>query len=53
MPRLNKCLAYVDKMPYPKLGVVSQGKLSNKSLEELDKILKMDPAAGPPSSSGG
>ena len=43
MPRLNKSLAYVDKMPYPKLGVVSQGKLSNKSLEELDRILKMDP----------
>ncbi|MCK4658831.1 MAG: VCBS repeat-containing protein [Phycisphaerae bacterium] len=39
MPRLNKALAYVDKMPYPKLGIVSQGKLSNKSLAELDIIL--------------
>lgn len=39
MPRLNKALAYVDKMPYPKLGIVSQGKLSNKSLAELDVIL--------------
>jgi len=39
MPRLNKALSYVDKMPYPKLGIVSQGKLSNKSLAELDVIL--------------
>ena len=39
MPRLNKALAYVDKMPYPKLGIVSQGKLSNKSLTELNVIL--------------
>jgi tetratricopeptide (TPR) repeat protein len=44
MPRLNRALAYVDKMPYPKLGIVSQGKLSNKSLEQLDMILEMDPA---------
>jgi len=44
MPHLNKALAYVDKMPYPKLGIVSQGKLSNKSLAELDIILGMDPA---------
>ncbi len=43
MPRLNKALAYVDKMPYPKLGIVRQGILSNKSLAELDKILEMDP----------
>ncbi|MCP4589152.1 MAG: hypothetical protein GY842_00265 [bacterium] len=44
MPRLNKALAYVDKMPYPKLGIVSQGKLSNKSLAELDVILtEIDP----------
>ncbi|MHC4067726.1 MAG: CRTAC1 family protein, partial [Planctomycetota bacterium] len=43
MPRLNKALAYVDKMPYPKLGIVSQGKLSNKSLAELDNILQLDP----------
>jgi len=39
MPRLNKALAYVDKMPSPKLGIVSQGKLSNKSLTELNVIL--------------
>ena len=45
MPRLNRALAYVDKMPYPKLGIVSQGKLSNKSLAELDVILaELDPA---------
>jgi hypothetical protein len=43
MARLNKALAYVDKMPYPKLGIVSQGKLSNKSLAELDIILEKDP----------
>jgi len=43
MPRLNRSLAYVDKMPYPKLGIVSQGKLSNKSLEQLDIILGIDP----------
>lgn len=43
MPRLNKALAYVDKMPYPKLGIVSQGKLSNKSIAELNGILEMDP----------
>ncbi len=43
MPRLNKALAYVDKMPYPKLGIVRQGILSNKSLEELDTILEIDP----------
>jgi tetratricopeptide (TPR) repeat protein len=42
MPRLNKALAYVDKMPYPKLGIVSQGKLSNKSLAELDAVLGLD-----------
>ena len=43
MPGLNRALAYVDKMPYPKLGIVSQGKLSNKSLDELDRLLDMDP----------
>lgn len=43
MPRLNKALAYVDKMPYPKLGIVSQGKLSNKSLQELNTVLEIDP----------
>jgi tetratricopeptide (TPR) repeat protein len=43
MPALNKALAYVDKMPYPKLGIVAQGKLSNKSIDTLDAILKTDP----------
>jgi len=43
MPALNKALAYVDKMPYPKLGIVAQGKLSNKSIETLDGVLKNDP----------
>lgn len=42
MPRINKALAYVDKMPYPKLGIVRQGILSNKSLAELDAILEID-----------
>jgi len=44
MPRLNRALAYVDKMPYPKLGIVSQGKLSNKSLAQLDEVLRIDPS---------
>jgi tetratricopeptide (TPR) repeat protein len=44
MPRINKALSYVDKMPYPKLGIVSQGKLSNKSLAELDTVLAKDPS---------
>jgi len=43
MPALNKALAYVDKMPYPKLGIVAQGKLSSRSIETLDGILKADP----------
>jgi tetratricopeptide (TPR) repeat protein len=43
MPALNKALAYVDKMPFPKLGIVAQGKLSNKSIETLDRILARDP----------
>lgn len=47
MPALNKALAYVDKMPFPKLGIVNQGKLSNKSLETLDVILARDPDCWP------
>jgi tetratricopeptide (TPR) repeat protein len=44
MARLNKALAYVDKMPYPKLGIVHEGIiLSNKSLQVLDGILEEDP----------
>jgi len=43
MVRLNRALAYVDKMPYPKLGIVHQGILSNKSLLVLDAILRDDP----------
>jgi len=43
MPALNQALAYVDKMPYPKLGIVAQGKLSNKSIATLDRILERDP----------
>jgi hypothetical protein len=43
MPALNQALAYVDKMPYPKLGIVNQGKLSNKSIETLDRILAREP----------
>jgi len=44
MARLNKALAYVDKMPYPKLGFVHRGILSNKSLAELDIVLEENPA---------
>ncbi len=43
MARLNQALAYVDKMPYPKLGIVHQGILSNKSLKILDAILQDEP----------
>ncbi len=43
MPRLNQALAYIDKMPYPKLGIVHQGILSNKSLGVLGAILKDEP----------
>jgi tetratricopeptide (TPR) repeat protein len=43
MVRLNLALAYVDKMPYPKLGIVGQGILSNKSLQLLDGILRQHP----------
>jgi tetratricopeptide (TPR) repeat protein len=43
MARLNKALSYVDKMPYPRLGIVRQGILSNQSIAELDEILKLDP----------
>jgi tetratricopeptide (TPR) repeat protein len=43
MVRLNRAVAYVDKMPYPKLGIVHQGILSNKSLMVLDAILQDDP----------
>ena len=44
MARLNKALAYVDKMPYPKLGIVHQGMLSSRSIAELDVILSdIDP----------
>lgn len=41
--RLNKSLSYIDKIPYPKLGIVGQGILSNKSIAELDTILSIDP----------
>jgi tetratricopeptide (TPR) repeat protein len=43
MSGLNKALAYVDKMPYPKLGIVHQGILSNKSIAELDRLLALNP----------
>lgn len=43
MVRLNKALSYVDKMPYPRLGIVRQGILSNQSIAELDEILTIDP----------
>ncbi len=41
--RINKALAYVDKMPSPETGIVSQGTLSNKSIDELNRVLELDP----------
>ena len=40
--RLNCSLAYIDKMPWAKLGMVSQGKLSNRSMAQLTKIIQAD-----------
>ena len=41
--RLNKSLSYIDKMPYPRLGIVHQGILSNRSIAELNTVLELDP----------
>jgi len=43
--RLNLALAYVDKMPYPGYGIVSQGLLSNRSIRELNIVLERDPGS--------
>jgi tetratricopeptide (TPR) repeat protein len=43
--RLNLALAYVDKMPYPGYGIVSQGLLSNRSIRELNVVLERDPGS--------
>ncbi|MFQ6008114.1 MAG: tetratricopeptide repeat protein, partial [Candidatus Zixiibacteriota bacterium] len=40
--RLNCALSYVDKMPWAKMGMVSQGKLSNKSMAQLTKVIEAD-----------
>jgi len=42
---LNLALAYVDKMPFPALGIVGQGILSNRSIGELNKVLAMEPGS--------
>ena len=40
--RLNCSLSYIDKMPWAKMGMVSQGKLSNKSMFQLTKVIEAD-----------
>lgn len=40
--KLHLSLAYVDKMPWSKMGMVSQGKLSNKSMAQLTKVIEAD-----------
>lgn len=40
--RLHLGLAYVDKMPSSRLGIVGQGLLSNKSISQLTKIIEKD-----------
>ncbi len=40
--RLNCSLSYVDKMPWAKMGMVSQGKLSNLSMAQLTKVIEAD-----------
>ncbi len=35
-------VAYIDKMPWAKMGMVSQGKLSNKSMLQLTKVIEAD-----------
>ncbi len=42
---LNLALAYVDKMPTAGLGIVGQGLLSNRSIRELDLVLKREPGS--------
>ena len=44
VPALNLALslAYVDKMPWAKMGMVSQGMLSNKSMAHLTKVIEAD-----------
>jgi len=44
VPQLNLAmsLAYVDKMPWAKMGMVSQGKLSNQSMAQLTKVIEAD-----------
>ncbi|HWR82340.1 MAG TPA: tetratricopeptide repeat protein [Candidatus Deferrimicrobium sp.] len=40
--RLQLALAYVDKMPSVMLGIVSQGLLSNKSINRLTQVIEQD-----------
>jgi tetratricopeptide (TPR) repeat protein len=40
--KLHLSLAYVDKMPWSKMGMVSQGKLSNKSMAQLTTVIEAD-----------
>jgi tetratricopeptide (TPR) repeat protein len=41
---LNSSLSYIDKMPWAKMGMVSQGKLSNQSMAQLTKVIELDSA---------
>jgi tetratricopeptide (TPR) repeat protein len=40
--KLNLALAYVDKMPWLTLGMVGQGKLSNRSMAQLTSVIEAD-----------
>jgi tetratricopeptide (TPR) repeat protein len=40
--KLSLALAYVDKMPSTKLGMVGQGKLSNRSMAQLTGVIEAD-----------
>lgn len=40
--RFHLAMAYVDKMPWYKLGMVQQGQMSNWSIEQLTKIIEQD-----------
>lgn len=40
--RFSLALAYVDKMPWYKLGMVQQGQMSNRSVEQLTRVIEQD-----------
>ena len=41
--RLNLALAYVDKMPSSDIGIVTQARLSTKSIRQLEDVLAKQP----------